>query len=824
MTGELHIGDVLGGKYRIDELIGQGGMGVVARATQLDLGREVAVKSLRPEVRGHAEVVERFYREARAASRIGGAHAVQVLDVGRTDSGDPYMVMELLLGEDLDRVIRRDGRQTLAVAVSLMVQACSGVGDAHRVRIVHRDLKPSNLFLANQPTGARLLKVLDFGISRLDDQASQLTRTTTQLGTPHYMSPEQIERPKSVDHRTDIWALGCIFHKLLVGETPFRGQGMQLISAVVRNTRKKPSEIVPELSSDVDAVVDRCLEQSADRRYQTAEELAEGLRALIPAESTDRPHILNLPAARGQRSSDRPPSSIRTDAGVSVRSLQAAAPMPQSDPEPHTAIDVQLERTVALGNTPSPALMKTQLMPPRAPQSRNDVATPAPPSNPRLSHTPGAPPASVPRMHVAPSSPSPASRRPGIPPRRRSRTPLFAALGMITVLGVGAFVVAPRVAASRARSSAARAGVALTYSSSVPSLSGWDLSDVNATFEGVPDASLHARHARYSLTMDELTLDDVDLALGENVGMLGRIAELLQRNDLRTIDARNVHFTAGNAAVKMDGSGAHLRITRIDVAAADAATSTDHLSYELESKQMTLTALGVTVSHVGGKIEGSRSHGTMTAASPAGASTGLTVQGSYDHAGVYVSARVPRQKVSPETLRLSTFERRHATEHEVELSIDLRFAGAELRGEVDFTLFGLGTASAANVDLSSHLSIRGRPDALAVEKGKMRLGPFALIPTGTVATRPAFHLVVAGDDIPVPCADLRRTRTANVAPTGNAASVNLPGLSPFTGNIATTGNLDVRVGIDVTFEDLPHLSVTLPKADTCGLSIFPTAQ
>ncbi len=827
MSGELHIGDVLGGKYRIDELIGQGGMGVVARATQLDLGRTVAVKSLRPEVRGHAEVVERFYREARAASRIGGAHAVQILDVGRTEGGDPFMVMELLLGEDLDRVIRRDGRQALTVAVSLMVQACSGVADAHRVRIIHRDLKPSNLFLATQNTGARVLKVLDFGISRLDDQASQLTRTTTQLGTPHYMSPEQIERPKSVDHRTDIWAMGCIFHKLLVGETPFRGQGMQLISAVIRNTRKKPSEIVPELGPEVDAVVDKCLEPNADKRFQSAEELSEALKTLVPAESTDRPHILNIPSARGQRPSDRPPSSIRTDAGVSVSSLMATTPMPQSDPEAHTAIQVDFEQTMALANTPSPALMKTQLMPPKAPPPRPDVETPAPPSNPRISSPSvepygGITPVRNSQFTGVSAAPTPPLSQPAVRPNKRaSRMPVFAGLGLVVAIVLGAFVAAPRVAASRARSAAARAGVTFTYGSPKPSFSGWDLSDVSATFDGVPDASLKAKHARYSLAMDELTLDDVELSIGKSPAMVGRIAELLQKDDLRRIEARNVHFTGGNGTVKVECRGARLLVTAVDVPRTDTSASPDRLAYELESTDVTVTAFGLAVSNISGRIEGSRSHGTLTGAAPPGTQAGATLQGSYDRAGVYLSARVPRQKVAPATLRLVTFDRKPDSEHEVEMAIDLRSEGEELKGEVDFTLFGLATTSTAHIDLSSHLSVRGRPDALVVEHGKMRLGPFPMVPTAKLETQPAFHLVITGDDVPVACADLRRAKAAKISTPSNANGVNVQDLSPYVGELAGAGDLDVQVGVDATFADgTPRLAIKLPVGATCGLPIF----
>jgi serine/threonine-protein kinase len=281
MDDAIQAGTVLSGKYRVESTIGSGGMGIVVKATQVDLERPVAIKILLSEYRDRPDAVARFFREAKVAARIRGEHVAQVIDVSKTDGGLPYIVMEYLEGEDLAAFIKREGMLPLELAVTFMLHSCSAVGDAHAARVIHRDLKPSNLFLAKQSNAMPVLKVLDFGISRMDDQASHLTHTTASVGTAYYMSPEQIESPKSVDNRVDIWALGCVFHEFLVGETPFAGDAIpQIVSAVLRNVRPKASKLVPGLPETVDSVIDRCLQSDPKLRFQNVGELALALAEL----------------------------------------------------------------------------------------------------------------------------------------------------------------------------------------------------------------------------------------------------------------------------------------------------------------------------------------------------------------------------------------------------------------------------------------------------------------------------------------------------------------------------------------------------------------
>jgi len=208
-------GEVLAGKYRVDKVLGAGGMGVVVAARHIQLETRVAIKLLLPAMLDNSEAVMRFAREARAASKINNEHVVRVFDVGTLPSGAPFMVMEFLEGEDLSAWIAQRGPLPIDLAVDFVLQACVAVADAHCLGIVHRDLKPANLFSLRRSDGQFVIKVLDFGISKVADSGAtgpvgSVTHTSAIMGSPHYMSPEQMRSSKEVDARADIWALGVI--------------------------------------------------------------------------------------------------------------------------------------------------------------------------------------------------------------------------------------------------------------------------------------------------------------------------------------------------------------------------------------------------------------------------------------------------------------------------------------------------------------------------------------------------------------------------------------------------------------------------------------
>ncbi len=290
--GPLNEGDILAGKYRVEKVLGEGAMGVVVAAMHVHLGERVALKFLKPELAGNQEVVARFLREAQSAVRIKGEHIARVSDVGTLDSGAPYMVMEYLTGSDLGVVIEKRGKLDIPHAVDCVIQACDALAEAHSLGIVHRDLKPSNLFLTSRPDGSALVKVLDFGVAKLltnDPMKPQLTANGAVIGSPVYMSPEQLLGKKTVDARSDVWQLGVILYELISGVCPFDGETMAEIMLAIGVHPPKPlRQVRPDAPEALEALIQRCLEKDAAKRLPDVAALAEGL---LPFATTRRAHV-----------------------------------------------------------------------------------------------------------------------------------------------------------------------------------------------------------------------------------------------------------------------------------------------------------------------------------------------------------------------------------------------------------------------------------------------------------------------------------------------------------------------------------------------------
>ena len=276
-------GEVLIGKYRVERLLGVGGMGVVVAAHHLQLDTSVAIKILLRDMLGNAEAVARFSREARAAIQMNSEHVARVFDVGTLPTGAPYMVMELLEGIDLRLLLEQQGPVAVEEAVDFVLQASEAVAEAHELGIVHRDLKPANLFCIRRPDGRRVIKVLDFGISKVTgpmwtELDESLTVAAAVMGTPSYMSPEQLEAPQTIDARTDIWTLGVILYELLTGRAPFEGSTLPQVSVRIAVRAPLPIEtLTPNIPAGLAQVIDTCLEKDRTRRYQTVAELATAL-------------------------------------------------------------------------------------------------------------------------------------------------------------------------------------------------------------------------------------------------------------------------------------------------------------------------------------------------------------------------------------------------------------------------------------------------------------------------------------------------------------------------------------------------------------------
>jgi eukaryotic-like serine/threonine-protein kinase len=281
LTG-MEQGSLLDGKYRIEGVLGVGGMGVVLAATHLDLERPVAIKVLRAELASEERIVTRLLREGRAAASIKNQHVAQVIDVGRLPQGAPYVVMERLEGRGFDRVLVEQGALSLSEAADVIVETCAALAEVHAAGIVHRDLKPANLFQARRSDGSETVKLLDFGISKTLDRrrrrSGALTDPHLALGSPNYMAPEQIKAADDVDARADVWALGTILFELLTARQVFDAGDVNVLQAKILLEEHTPLRALrPDLPVAVDRIVRRCLMKDRNARYPDVEALAGDL-------------------------------------------------------------------------------------------------------------------------------------------------------------------------------------------------------------------------------------------------------------------------------------------------------------------------------------------------------------------------------------------------------------------------------------------------------------------------------------------------------------------------------------------------------------------
>lgn len=286
-------GEIFAGEYRIERVLGEGGMAFVVAARSEKTGELVAIKLLRPELHRYEVMAARFVREARAAGRISSEFVPRIYDVGTTESGQAYMVMELLEGKNLEEVLLERGRLPIAEAVDYVMEALEAVAEAHALGIIHRDLKPANLFMTRLPGGHKVLKVLDFGISKLGAEDSpELTRASTMVGSSYYMSPEQMNGLRELDGRSDLWSLGVTAYELLTGSLPFGGTSTsEVCSQVLYEPAKSPLLLRPELSPALCEVVLRCLSKDREDRPADADALAGALLRSLPAQATTSPFM-----------------------------------------------------------------------------------------------------------------------------------------------------------------------------------------------------------------------------------------------------------------------------------------------------------------------------------------------------------------------------------------------------------------------------------------------------------------------------------------------------------------------------------------------------
>ncbi|MBK7197455.1 MAG: serine/threonine protein kinase [Myxococcales bacterium] len=403
---------MIASKYRVDRVLGEGAMGVVVAATHADLGTQVAVKFMLPAALTGADSVERFLREARAASRLRSEHVCRVLDVGRLEHGAPYIVMEMLDGRDVQATLDSAGVLSVGVAASYVTQVCEAIGEAHAAGIVHRDLKPQNLFVTRKVNGAEAVKVLDFGISKVAGGADAVrTHHAAIMGTPAYMSPEQCQASAHVDGRTDIWALGVILYQLATGRLPFDGADFLQIAMAVTNTHPvPPTALRPDLPAGFDAVVMRCLEKDRDRRFASAQELAAALQPFVVVAAAPAPAAWSQ-ATRVAAGTGAGAGPVTTLGGAAGTASGGAAPRRR------TGLAIALGGVVVVGGLVYVLTLGG---------GKNRPAATVAPAGP-TSATQPAPPAEAPAAVPSPTpAPSPAEISPAVAPPAAPAVPAVA--------------------------------------------------------------------------------------------------------------------------------------------------------------------------------------------------------------------------------------------------------------------------------------------------------------------------------------------------------------------------------------------------------------
>jgi serine/threonine-protein kinase len=340
------IGQTIGGRYKINGLLGEGGMGTVFDAEHLGLSRQVAVKVLSPSQAKKRVAVKRFQQEARAAGAIGHPNICEVYDLGLLDDGSPYLVMEKLVGQTLAERIAREGGLPFDDIVEIASQVLSGLIAAHEKGIVHRDIKPENIFLARRPGSPPIIKLLDFGVSKMmaefqtSEDALDLTRTGMVMGTPYYMSPEQARGERNLDGRVDVYACGVVMYEALTGKRPFLAPNYNALLLAIINTSPKPiREVRPATPPELEAIVMRAMERIRADRYASAQQMlrelalpdTRGARVPAPPTADERRRAQVLgggrvpaePAARADDAATQVNTGSRSRASVEQATLQA---------------------------------------------------------------------------------------------------------------------------------------------------------------------------------------------------------------------------------------------------------------------------------------------------------------------------------------------------------------------------------------------------------------------------------------------------------------------------------------------------------------------
>lgn len=363
----IAVGDTIARKYVVERILGQGAMGVVVAAMHTELQERRAIKFMLPTVLGDADGVERFKREARACSKLKSKHVATIYDVDRLDNGAYYIVMEYLEGKDLKELLTQQRVLPVPVAVDYVLQALEAIGEAHQAGVVHRDLKPANMYLTTGVGGAPCIKVLDFGIAKLapagaGPEQNEMTKTEMIMGSPLYMSPEQMKSSRYVDARSDLWAIGVTLYRMVTGVVPFNaGSQVELFAVVLKDNAPPPTLFNPNLPPGFEAIILKCLEKDAAKRFNSAAELALALRPYL--NPNPNPHELEAATQIMRAPAPSIPNARLSDSGgvqSQSASFRTAEPAPastqlmaRSNPAESETMHVMAQSGTALINTGS---------------------------------------------------------------------------------------------------------------------------------------------------------------------------------------------------------------------------------------------------------------------------------------------------------------------------------------------------------------------------------------------------------------------------------------------------------------------------------------
>jgi serine/threonine-protein kinase len=398
----VNVGDTLAGKYQVERVLGTGGMGVVVAAKHLTLGERVAIKFLLPDALTKPDVVARFLREGQAAARLKSEHVARVHDVGKLENGAPFLVMEYLDGKDLGQVLRAEGTLAIDVAVDYVLQACEALAEAHAAGIIHRDLKPSNLFVVLRNDGTPSVKLIDFGISKVqlpgaEGGEGEMTATAVMMGSPYYMAPEQMANARDVDVRADVWSLGVLLHLLVTGKLPFRAPSVMEVFERILKGAPPLRTLRPEAPEALEAAVLRCLKRERGERFADVAELAAAIAPFGgPEAASSEARVRRILASRASRQSWTAASASEAVPVAAVTPAPVAHPTPSSGPPSSSPSSIPSLPSSSGSPSSSPSVPSVSSMSP-APKPPTDPPT----GGPWDQKTGSAPRTSRPRALVA---------------------------------------------------------------------------------------------------------------------------------------------------------------------------------------------------------------------------------------------------------------------------------------------------------------------------------------------------------------------------------------------------------------------------------------